>query len=89
MKLRSQTKYNHDGERIRLKEQTFFARFNISSLRVGTTYTRLKSNIFNLTAVVSQKTDAPRVNGFFSFFCKETFAGVKKKTLYQKFKATE
>ena len=48
MKLRLKTKDNHDGERIRLKEQTFL-RCLISvhcvSERNLQTYTRLKSDI--------------------------------------------
>ena len=55
MKLRLKMKDNHDGERIRLKEQTFL-RGLISVHCVSEqnlqTYTRLKSDIFNLTAAV-------------------------------------
>ena len=74
MKLRLKRKENHYGERVRLKEQTFLRGLisvHCVSQRNLQTYTRLKSDIFNLTAVVSQQTRAPRVNNFLFFFVKK------------------
>ena len=70
-------KDNHDGERIRLKEQTFLrGLISVHCVleRNLQTYTRLKSDIFNSTATVMQHMHCVSI----IFFCTETFASVKK-----------
>ena len=78
MKLRLKTKGNHDGERIRLKEQTFFLGGLISVQCVPERPTLDWNLIFLIWQLQYRNKQMHRVSMSFYFFGKETFASAKK-----------